>query len=51
MQYNRTATVNRFDIERQKNLHGRAWKATSANEETSNDYQLEVLPFWRRGEK
>jgi conjugal transfer mating pair stabilization protein TraG len=48
--YHRKATGNRFDIEAQKNLHKRAWKATSAQEETSKDYQVEVPFFWRRGE-
>jgi conjugal transfer mating pair stabilization protein TraG len=50
IRYHRTATINQFDIERQKYLHNRAWKATSAREETSKDYEVHVPFFWRRGD-
>ncbi len=49
VQYDRKTATNRFDIERQKNHHGRAWESTS-RQETSTDYQLDVPPFWKRGE-
>lgn len=49
LRYDREATVNRFDIERQKSLYHRSIKATSANSETSTDYRVDVPAFWRRG--
>ncbi|WP_039359962.1 hypothetical protein [Candidatus Protochlamydia amoebophila] len=49
VQYQRNATENRFDIERQKTLPKRAWKSTEAQTETSQDYKLDVPFFWKRG--
>lgn len=47
IRYHRTATINQFDIEREKSLFYRARKSTSAREETSKDYELHVPFFWR----
>jgi conjugal transfer mating pair stabilization protein TraG len=45
--YHRTATVNQFDLEKQRELHKRAWSSTSFRQETSKDYELYVPFFWR----